>query len=106
MPEVSETDTTWISNPKFARQVFWVMVGIVGWFIVMLVSLEMSLGEDSHGGGALLLPFVLAFVVVALGCTFGIPERFTVARSIIRRVLADSTVLCWCGHGGTSLIAD
>lgn len=86
MSEESETQRTWFSNPKFARRVFWVTVGVIGWFTLMLVVLEMSLGDDSHGGGALILPFVLAFLVVAFGFTFAIPARFTVARSIVSRV--------------------
>lgn len=100
MPQESEHERAWLSNPKFARRVLWVTVGLVGWIILMLFALEMSLGEDSHGGGAILLPFVVAFVAVACGFTFVIPDRFPVARSIVSLVflliaLFYSGVLTW-----------
>jgi hypothetical protein len=86
MPQESENKRAWLPDPKFARRVLWVTVGLVGWFILMLLVLEMSLGEDSHGGGAIVLPIVVVFVAVAYGFTFVIPDKFPVARSTVSLV--------------------
>lgn len=85
MPQEPENKDDWrpLSNPKFARGALWVTVGLVGWIILMLFALEMSLGEDAHGGIFLVLPFVVTFLAVALGFTLAIPKRFPVARSTV-----------------------
>ena len=105
MPQEPENKDEWrpLSNPKFARGVLWVTLGIGAWFILMLFAQEMSLGTDRHSawlGMILFGPLVVVFVAVAFGFTLAIPKRFPVARSTVSVVflliaLFYTAVLTW-----------